>query len=460
MLVAVIVVINLQVSRALDAVQADGAAAQDALTLALTVREHYLHEAHTVIAGDEAQVGHHHHWIHHVQEQAEALGPRVPPVERDGLKLLVHTAGEIDALFREELVPASLEGDVDRVREIHEQSEALIQKASRQADAIVTGINERATATRARADRLSRLATVVGAGGLALLVALAIFLSLRLRAAVLAPLERLGEAAHRFGAGELDHRVGDLGLDELGRLGQALDAMAGELADREEQLVRAERGAAIGQLTAGIAHEINNPIGVIRGYLKTMLPEASEPELREELQILDDEAAACQRIVEDLLTYARAPGLERVEVDLERLALDLTRRVSSARPNAMLELDLQPGALWADELRVVQVLGNLALNAIHVGPEGAAVRIEGAPSPDGSYVLRVLDRGPGIPEGERDRIFEPFFSRRQGGSGLGLAVCRGIVQAHRGEIVVEDRPGGGTVFEVRLPAREEVEDDV
>ena len=154
---------------------------------------------------------------------------------------------------------------------------------------------------------------------------------MRLRGAVIKPLDRLADAARRFGSGDSRARVGNVGEGEFRALSEAFDAMAEELEAREKRLVESERLAAIGQLAAGVAHEINNPIGIIRGYLKTMGPETPPETLREELQILDEEAAACQSIAEDLVTFARAPDLRRDSFALDTLLADTLRRFRGNR---------------------------------------------------------------------------------------------------------------------------------
>jgi len=208
--------------------------------------------------------------------------------------------------------------------------------------------------------------------------------------------------------------------------------------------------AAIGQLAAGIAHEINNPIGIIRGYLRTMLPEAHHDALREELRILDEEAAACQRIAEDLLAYARTPELTKESVQIDLLIEDAANRfASTSKEVPRVRVDAETATVSADPVRLRQVINNLARNAIEAGsPE---VEIVGRRIGTTEYLMRVLDRGPGIRDEARSRIFEPFFSTRRGGSGLGLAVCSGIIRAHGGSIEASDREGGGTAITVTLP---------
>jgi two-component system, NtrC family, sensor kinase len=389
----------------------------------------------------------------------------VPDTERDSLVELRETSRAIDELYRRQLLPAALAGDIETVRAHQRSSEILLRAATEAADATVEALDRRAEATRSEALELSRLAILVAVLGVAVLGITAAVIAWRLRRAVLAPLARLSAAARRFGAGEFSYRVGAgspahpgaAGFDtsELQTLARALDHMAIELEARERQLLQTERVAAIGQLTAGIAHEINNPIAVIRGYLKTMLPAvdgAAQPELREELEILDEEAAACQRIVEDLLSYAREPVLEREAVTAARLLDDALRRFKSTAQGRELEVDLvvEDALLEVDPLRMQQVLANLLRNAGDAARKRAPLELRGR-TVDGCYRVEVRDRGPGIAADRRERVFEPFFSERRGGSGLGLAVSRGIVEAHGGRIFVDPTVSEGARLIVELP---------
>jgi signal transduction histidine kinase len=304
------------------------------------------------------------------------------------------------------------------------------------------------------ATRATHLGLLGGGLGALVIVALSIAFTMHLRRAVLKPLSVLTGAARRFGAGEFGARVGAVGRGELLALSQAFDRMAEELAERERRLVHNERMAAIGHLAAGVAHELNNPIGIIRGYLKTMGAKDDPQTLEEELQILDEEAAQCQRIAEDLLAYAR-PQVLRLERLRMKAFLDETLKRLGETPdarNARIEVNTEDFELLADPTRLRQVVLNLVLNAVQMSPEGAPVSVSGRADGD-NYLLEVADRGPGIPVEDQGRIFEPFYTQRKGGSGLGLSVCLGIVRAHGGTITVESREGAGAVFRVSLPAR-------
>ncbi|MFV8749164.1 sensor histidine kinase [Nannocystaceae bacterium ST9] len=480
MLSAGLLLLHVRVTAALEATHADGRAAQEALGLALAVREHYLHETHTVIQADRAHVGHHDHWIDDIERRIAELQPRVPESERATLERLRTISQAIDRHYRDELLPAALAGDLAAVRAHQQASEQRLREASEAADGVVAALDQRAEATRRGAVELSRVAIVIGVIGVAIIGVAALVIATRLRRAVLVPLGRLAAAADRFGTGDFEFRVGELfearpgraapQASELHTLGQAFDRMAIELEARERRLVQTERVAAIGQLTAGIAHELNNPIGVIRGYLKTMIPALAEhdpspaelSELREELAILDEEAAACQRIVEDLLGYAREPRLEPRELELDRLILAASQRFASSPRGRerKLALDVEPARADLDPLRVQQVLTNLLDNAAAASPVEAPIELVGRVCGE-RYRIEVCDRGRGIDPDKRERVFEPFFSERRGGSGLGLALSRGIVEAHGGTIAALDplpEQQGGARIVIELPCHATKED--
>jgi signal transduction histidine kinase len=137
---------------------------------------------------------------------------------------------------------------------------------------------------------------------------------------------------------------------------------------------------------------------------------------------------------------------------MDQLLRETVRRFQEASDDARLgvALDVAPGQAYADGGRLRQVFLNLMLNA--ASADDGPIDVSGAPAEDGTYVVLVSDRGPGISPEDRSKIFEPFFTKRPGGSGLGLAVCQGIVRAHGGSIAAEDRDGGGTTLRVKIPS--------
>lgn len=428
---------------------------REGLALATAVREQYIHQAHMLIEQSDGHWDHYPQWVDRVQSGAQALRGRLPASEHWRIDAVIKDSLALDSLFRRELLPALGRADFALVvRQNHAEVERLSADAVAQADALALSAEAGMAHEHHRAIRASRWGLVAGASGMLLVVLLSVLYTVRLRRSLLTPLASLVSAAGRFGQGEFATRVGRIGEGELQAVADACDHMAVELQTREQRLLAAERMAVIGQFAAGIAHELNNPIGVIRGYLKTMKPTQPADMLKEELQILDEEAAACQRIAEDLLAFASPRGLKREWTRVDELLGSAVQRFVDSGEARGHEISVASvsSELLADAGRLRQVIFNLLRNAVQASPAGAPIEVTGETAPDqGSYVLWIADRGPGVRDEDKARIFEPFFSKHIGGSGLGLAVCHGIVAAHGGRISVEDRSGPGAVLKVHLP---------
>jgi two-component system NtrC family sensor kinase len=315
----------------------------------------------------------------------------------------------------------------------------------------------------------------------------AAFVSLRGARSIFAPLERMAQTMQRVEAGAAEARVGPVpSRDEVGQLAVHLDHLldvvadkqralerwnaeldakvaerTGELQNAQQQLVRAEKLAAVGQLTASIAHEVNNPIAVIQGNLdlvREMLGEHAAP-VRGELALLDAQVERMRLIVTQLLQFARPTEFAGyvAAVDTARLVDDSLVLVGHllAKTNILLQRDLratrQP-MLNRQELQ--QVLVNLLVNAIHAMPDGGTLTLASRDVGDDAMVLSVTDTGPGLgPELLRE-LFQPFVTRKKDGTGLGLWISRSIVERYAGELHAADRDDGvrGAVFTLRLLA--------
>lgn len=424
---------------------------RESLDLARAVREQYIHAAHNIVEGDRSHLDHYTEWAAQVARGVQHLAKLAPADEQARLTAIAQASLQFDRRFRQVILPAVDAGNGALVREAHREIEVLLDTASQQADELAARFESRMSHAHVSTTKTTRLGIAFAVIGIFLIVVVASVSTVQIRRAVLLPLYRLVDAAGQIGEGKFSQTVGDVGDGEFRELGHAFDRMADELGIRQAQLVRSERMAAIGQLASGVAHEINNPIAIIRGYLSTMLPEVEDEDLKEELRILDEEAAACQRIAEDLLTYARLPSVELSEVRIESLFDDVVRRFGSTRKEKQVHFRVEaaPCVLQADPVRLRQLLNNLIRNAVEAGSDEVVVL--GQRTEIGGYTIQVLDRGPGIDEQNRERVFEPFFSESRNGTGLGLAVCLGIVRAHGGTITAKARLGGGAVLEVVLP---------
>jgi two-component system, NtrC family, sensor kinase len=444
-----------QVSGLVMGMREEEVAIRQGLELATAVREQYIHIARSLIEGDRRHLAHYATWRQRVQAGLEQLASQVPESERWRLAALEGKTRELADGFAQATVSAiAADRGADRGRLVadHQALARIADQASELADALAHVVASRMAHSHVLATRATQIGLIGGGIGALTVVALSIGFTLRLRRAVVQPLTALTAATRRYGAGEFTVRAGAIGRGELRALAQAFDRMAEELAERQRRLVHNERMAAIGHLAAGVAHELNNPIGIIRGYLKTMDARDAPETLADELQILDEEAAQCQRIAEDLLSYARPLELNIETIEMKAFVEETFKRFreSPGAKESTLKVDVDDFVLSADPARLRQVLLNLALNAVQLSPPGACVTVTGRVHPN-EYALEVTDLGPGIAIEDHDRIFEPFFSKRKGGSGLGLSVCAGIIGAHGGSITVSSSVGQGATFRVALP---------
>jgi two-component system, NtrC family, sensor kinase len=441
-----------RVAAAVWQMQRGESAIRQGLDLAMAVREQYIHAAHTMIVGDSSHLEHYQAWVQKVHDGASVLRALVPAEQQWRVDRIQDASRAADRLFQDEIVPAVLAGDTARVRAIHQELDERAAVAATDADQVARAVEARMSHAHVDTTRVTYIAGSVALLGILLLAGLAVLSTRNLRAAVLRPLDALADAARRIGRGDFQAKVATLAEGELGLVAKAFDRMAEELLEGQRRLVANERMAAIGQLAAGVAHEINNPIAVIRGYLRTMIPEADRDDLKKELRILDDEAAACQRIADDLVTYARSPEISKTDVDMADLLRQTGERfeTSGESKGFRVQIDADRSMLHVDPVRMRQVVQNLLRNSVQASGKGSLVEVRGQVSGE-SYVIRVLDRGTGIPPELRPHIFEPFMSGRANGTGLGLAVCDGIARAHRGTIEARSRNEGGTEFVVTLP---------
>jgi two-component system, OmpR family, sensor kinase len=225
---------------------------------------------------------------------------------------------------------------------------------------------------------------------------------------------------------------------------------------RRDAAARAARGEAVTRMAASVAHEIRNPLGIIRAAVDLVSARAGEAlsqRDRERLQDVLGEVERLRRLTQDFLDLSAEPKLARQPVDLAALADEAVRGTAALHPELEVRVALEPvPVVRADPGRIRQVLANLLANAARAGARH--VRIDGATEP-GAVRLTVRDDGRGIDPGMRERLFEPFATASEGGTGLGLAVSRRIVERHGGTLSAVDAPGPGAVFALRLPVAPE-----
>ena len=284
----------------------------------------------------------------------------------------------------------------------------------------------------------------------------------------------LARAAQDIGRGQFDVQVSVKSRDELGQLAGSFNQMAAELHAREQalrqaqaQLVQSEKMAAFGQLGAGIAHEIKNPLAGVLGLVQLTSRSMSDDDpTKAAFTTIEKETKRCRAIIDNLLRFARPEKVLREPVSIASVVADtvaLTRH-SMSMHGMEIRVDLPETlpTVHASANQIQQVLMNLIMNAEQAMESRGrgVVTITASAASDNFVEVRVADDGPGIPKQAQGRIFEPFFTTKPAGkgTGLGLSVSFGIVRDHGGTIDVKSEPGKGATFAIRLPVRAPGED--
>jgi two-component system, NtrC family, sensor kinase len=298
------------------------------------------------------------------------------------------------------------------------------------------------------------------------------------------PMKELLAQARRMGDGDYSVRLPVRQHDEIGELAAEMNALCDRLIEANrrvteeidaklaafEQLRHADRLATIGQLAAGVAHELGTPLSVVEGRTQLVAADpAASDDVRTHARIVLEQAARMERIIRQLLDFARRRRAQPVLADLRHVVgrmLELLSAVGSRRTVRFeLEASQEPAMAAVDEGQLQQALTNIVLNGAQAMPQGgrirvriASVRVTPPPAlerPEGEYRrIDVEDEGAGIAPEHLPHIFEPFFTTKGigEGTGLGLSVAHGIIGDHGGWIDVESAPGRGTIFHIYLPA--------
>ena len=233
-----------------------------------------------------------------------------------------------------------------------------------------------------------------------------------------------------------------------------------QLQRQREVLYQNEKLAALGTMAAGIAHEMNNPLGIITTRIEVMLLDAEQQALPaqvlDDLQVLHRASQRVARIAAGLRSFARHSPGDRVPLDLNAVVEEsvqlLKKPLAADNVHVAVSLDRALPPILGDATTLNQVLMNLLTNAREAMPEGGRIRVEtGRAERPGWVRLLVADTGAGIPAEEISKIFDPFFTTKRTGTGLGLSVSYGIIQEHGGTVDVQSRPGAGTSFVISFP---------
>jgi signal transduction histidine kinase len=278
------------------------------------------------------------------------------------------------------------------------------------------------------------------------------------------PVEQLAKAAEKVAAGDLSQTLAETGNDEVGRLTRSFNEMTVKLRQNrelEEKVRETEYLSHLGRLASGLAHEIRNPLNLIGlsvdhlDALTSGVPGDAGEEKRRTIARVKEEILKLNELVTNFITYGRPPDLSLASVRIPEIVDSV---VAMAAPRLRVQKvecrteygDAPPIPVDPDMIR--RAVMNLVGNALDAMPNGGELRIAAGPAGEGAYAVSVEDTGAGIPPGNRDKIFEPYFTTKSSGLGLGLVLTRKIVEAHGGAIRVDSEEGRGTRIRVLLPA--------
>lgn len=413
--------------------------------------------------------------------KAAALADSDPPAERIREMELIETIRRgyqrlfqtFEAISRDKPTAEQQTALLDQVRSVADKE--ILQPSQQLRQLTRRAMSEASQRNQALADRMGMGLLLLGCcGGVAGLLA-----GYGIARGIHRSLAQLTVPV-RDATGRLNEVVGPLTVssgESFEDLEFSLQAMADRIGEVVRQLQESQRAAsraqqlaAMGQLAAGLAHELRNPLTSMKMLVQ---PDDDDRETvsldSQDMMILREEIGRLERAIQVFLDYARPPALEKRPLVLRQLvtqtvefmaprARQLGVEIESSLPDEAVEIE-------ADSGQIRQVLLNLILNALDVSSQGdtISVRLFCEPRVDrgcvrdpaadnASIQLEVADRGPGLPANLGERIFEPFVSTKETGTGLGLPICKRIVEEHGGVLLAEDREGGGAVFIVRLPA--------
>jgi signal transduction histidine kinase len=263
----------------------------------------------------------------------------------------------------------------------------------------------------------------------------------------LAPLTNVTQRARAVARGDLTPKDVHPSDDELGELSAAFEQMVGAVGKAQSQAVANERLAAIGKMAAHVTHEIRNPLSAIGLNVELLEEELAQDDKHAEAKVLLGAS-------EEYLRLARLPSPRMEEGSVSALVLDVAQftKKEMERAQCVIALHVAPSvpAAMFDESQIRQAILNLLRNAREAMQDGGTIDVS-VLALGMSVIIKLEDRGSGIPDDIRARVFDPFFSTKGEGTGLGLAITRRIVEAHGGAITCEPREGGGTTFAINLP---------
>jgi len=339
----------------------------------------------------------------------------------------------------------------------------LIEAGLRENGAELVAVAEDLVTRERRAvDSMLRISERIPIGFVVVLLLLLVYLVIFLARQVLAPLARMMKTAERVANGDFTPITPVRKFhDEFSQLSVAMNRMMIQLAHRHDLLVQAHKLKAVGTLTAGVAHELNNPINNIMLTAASLQEDYADLDEDDRLDMVNDlvgESERAQKIVRNLLDFARESNIETAAIEPVKLVEETlqlaTNQIKLAKVKVRGEIDENLPTIHGDFQQLNQVLLNIVLNALDAMPGGGELNIRISAARGGDFVsIEFTDTGTGIPDHLLGNIFDPFFTTKPGakGTGLGLSVSLGIIQQHGGDIHVRSEMGKGTTFTVLLP---------
>lgn len=275
------------------------------------------------------------------------------------------------------------------------------------------------------------------------------------------PLDVIVQATRKVKGGDLDFRIQGL-RDEFGEVAASFNEMASSLNEQMRNLQRAEQMKLVGEMAAGLVHEIKNPLTGIKASMQVLIEQGGfGGEDKTVLLAVLDETKRIEALMKSLLDFAKPPMPHPIPVDINNIlesTIAFSLPYSSVAPRTpgsiqtVKDLDPSLPSTLADPGQMQQVFLNLLINALDAMPEGGTLTVGTAAGEDRRIKIEIRDTGKGIDEKMREEIFRPFFTTKHKGTGLGLAVSKRFVEMQGGTISVEGNKGGGTVFRILLPA--------
>ena len=305
-----------------------------------------------------------------------------------------------------------------------------------------------------RGDTLATLLAL----GLVLLVA-SLLLSRYLARRIAHPLRALAEGTRKVAEGNLEHKVDVEAPEEMGQLVRAFNRMTADLRTSKEDLIQAERVAAWRGVARRLAHEIKNPLTPIALAMHRIGKRVDDPTVTDAVQTVLEETENLKRLADEFSQYARLPAPEPLNFDLADL-LHSVLELYAEDPRLLVVWESEPGPapVRVDPGQIRQTLANLVKNAVAaVGNSGKLIL--NLQKDEKHVILEISDTGPGLPD-PPDRVFEPYFTTKPTGTGLGLPIARKIVEDHRGSLTAGNRPEGGARFRLTLPTTSSAEENV